>query len=137
MPESAPTTGPSDAELIARVVEHDNRHAFAVLVRRHPWSAAIGLYAMFSLAGVPGTPGAMLWLETARTVARAGRSDILFALIVAWLVAFSVAIRQFREAFGRPVTAPTPEASVPWPARLVLWIGGATLLFAGLGGLVS
>lgn len=27
--------GPSDEELVARVAQHDNRHAFAVLVRRH------------------------------------------------------------------------------------------------------
>src|SRR6185436_17071632 len=39
-----------------------------VLFRHHAVAGLAGLYAWFSLAGVPGTPGAALWLETARAV---------------------------------------------------------------------
>ncbi|MEO5618560.1 MAG: hypothetical protein ABIS67_12365, partial [Candidatus Eisenbacteria bacterium] len=35
----------------------------AVIFRRHPWSAAAGVYAHLSLAGVPGTPGAFIWFD--------------------------------------------------------------------------
>lgn len=96
------------------------------IARRHPFVAAVGLYAMCSLAGVPGTPGGRLWLEVARDVADAGRQWTLLALAAAWLVAFTVAIRQVREAFGLPSTTNAPASTVPWQLR-------ASILLCGLG----
>lgn len=104
----------------------------AVLFRRHPLSGALGLYAMASLAGVPGTPGALLWLAVARTLAQASRTGVLLALGLAWLVAFTVAVRQAREAFGVPDARPAPAQPVPWPARAALWAAAA-----GLAGLLA
>ncbi len=99
--------------------------------RRHPWVAALGLYSMMSLAGVPGTPGGRLWLEVARGLADAGQGWTLLALVGAWLTAFTVAMRQLRETLGVPARFAAPEASVPWPVRAVLVASGAGLLALG------
>jgi hypothetical protein len=100
-------------------------------VRRHPVVTVIGLYAFASLAGVPGTPGGRLWLEVAREVADAGQPWTLLALATAWLMAFSVAVRQIREAFGVPVASAAPERDVPWQIRAAIVVSGAAL--AGMG----
>lgn len=101
-----------------------------VLFRRHPWSAVMGIYALFSLAGVPGTPGARLWLAIARDLAASGRTWLLLALGVAWLAAFSAAVRQLREAVGLRTAVIPPAQPVPWQARGALWLSGGALLLA-------
>ncbi len=103
-----------------------------VLFRRHPVTGALGLVALLSLAGVPGTPGARLWLEVARALAHAGRTGVLLALAVAWLAAFATALQQCREAFGIPGRTPPPEGAVPWPARAALWASGLGTLALGV-----
>ncbi len=103
------------------------------LARRHPWSAAAAAYALLSLAGAPGTPGAMLWLEVARRLAATRHPGLLAALLLAWLVAFAVAARETRRLFGAPTSMPAPEATVPRFARIALWAvagGLAALLLA-------
>ena len=100
----------------------------SVLFRRHPWSGALGLFALFSLAGVPGTPGARLWLGAARDLALAGRGGLLMALTAAWLAAFSGAVLQLREAFGVSTPNAAPTRPVPWRARAALWLTGGALL---------
>jgi len=99
--------------------------------RRHPWIAALGLYSVLSLAGVPGTPGARLWLEVAKGLADAGQGWTLLALVGAWLTAFTVAMRQLRETLGVPAPYAAPEARVPWPVRATLALSGAGLLALG------
>ncbi len=109
----------------------------AALARRHPWSAAVAAYALLSLAGAPGTPGALLWLEVARSLADTAHPGLLLALLLAWLVAVSVAVGEARRMFGAPASTPAPEATVPRPARFALWAiaGGLLALFVvwGLG----
>lgn len=127
------------AGLFARLVPVSTGavQAAPAVSRRHPWIAACGLYAVFSLAGVPGTPGGRLWLEVARGLADAGQGWTLLALVGAWLTAFTVAMRQLRETLGVPVRFAAPGASVPWPVRATLAIAGAGLLALGaawLGG---
>lgn len=100
----------------------------AVLFRRHPFSGAMGLIAWFSLAGVPGTPGARLWLLAARSAAAPGERWLLLALGLAWLAALGVAMRQLREAFGVRATNEPPSGDVPWQARAAMWISGGGLL---------
>jgi len=99
-----------------------------VLARRHPWSAAAGAYALLSLAGVPGTPGAALWLAVARALAATHHVPLLAALALAWLTAFAVAVREVRRAFGAFAPGPPPASAVPWPARAALWCGAAGLV---------
>jgi NADH-quinone oxidoreductase subunit N len=103
----------------------------AVMFRRHPLSAACGLFALASLAGVPGTPGARLWLDVARALAGSERMGLMLALAAAWLASFAVAVRQAREAIGVPARGPAPEQPVPWSARAALWSAGAGLLALG------
>ena len=105
------------------------------LFRRHPLSAFAGFYALFSLAGVPGTPGAGLWLAVTRGLAANGRSGLLIALALGWLAAFATVMRDLREGFGVP-TAVRPERAVPLPVRLALWVSGAGLAALGAVGLV-
>jgi NADH-quinone oxidoreductase subunit N len=105
-----------------------------VLFRRHPWSALMGMFALFSLAGIPGTPGSRFWLATARDLAASGRTWLLLALGVAWLAALSAAVRQLRETVGVRVDTPPPEQSVPWQARAALWLSGGGLLLAAVLG---
>jgi hypothetical protein len=100
----------------------------AVMFRRHPVSALLGLFALASLAGVPGTPGARLWLEVARGLAGAERLMLMLALAAAWTASFAVAVRQAREAVGVPSPAPVPEQPVPWSARAALWTAGGGLI---------
>ena len=57
----------------------------APIFRRHPWTGTAGLYALASLAGVPGTPGSMLWLQSARSLAAGNRTALLLCLAAAWL----------------------------------------------------
>jgi NADH:ubiquinone oxidoreductase subunit 2 (subunit N) len=106
----------------------------APLLRRHPLAAAAGLYAFGSLAGVPGTPGCLLWLDAARVTAIGGPPSLLLILIAAWLAALTVAVRQLREALGVPASGPRPSA-VPLRARLALVTAGGMLLvlLAGAG----
>src|SRR5262249_6145907 len=99
-----------------------------VLFRRHPWSAAMGMVALFSLAGVPGTPGARLWLAVARDLVAGNRTWLLVALAAAWLAAFASAMRQLREAVGRHDPLPPPARPVPWQARAALWLAGSALV---------
>ncbi|OGF17986.1 MAG: hypothetical protein A2W00_02365 [Candidatus Eisenbacteria bacterium RBG_16_71_46] len=104
----------------------------SALLRRHPAAGVVGLFALLSLAGVPGTPGARIWLDVARDLAVAGRSWALLTLAGAWLAAFAVAMQQLREAFGVPVVSPSLERPVPAPARAALWLAGAGLLALGV-----
>jgi NADH:ubiquinone oxidoreductase subunit 2 (subunit N) len=104
-----------------------------VLFRRHPWSGTLGLIAVLSLAGVPGTPGARLWLVAARTAASSGQHALLLALVVAWLAAFWVAGRMVRQAFGIRADTALPEADVPWQARAALWVAGGGLVASAVG----
>jgi NADH-quinone oxidoreductase subunit N len=100
----------------------------AVLFRRHPWSAAVGAYALLSLAGAPFTPGARLWLGVARALAAGHQGWLLAALAVAWIAAFAVAADAVRRAFGSPSSVPAPARAVPWPARAALWCAAAGLV---------
>ena len=103
-----------------------------VLFSRHALTGLVGLIGYFSLAGVPGTPGAWLWLETARALAASRHFGLLGLLGLAWAVAFSSAMRQWREAAGVP-GEPLPEgAPVPWPARIALWLAGPGVLALGI-----
>jgi NADH-quinone oxidoreductase subunit N len=105
--------------------------AAAVLFRRHPWAAAAGGYALLSLAGAPGTPGARFWLGAARTLASTHHFGLLAAVALAWITAFAVAARTLRDAFGSPSSTTPPATPVPWPARLALAgtaVGLASLL---------
>jgi len=104
--------------------------AAAPIARRHPLAAIAGLYAMASLAGVPGTPGAELWLEVARRTVAAGRSDLLLAMGFAWVAAFTTTVRTAREAFGALDPAPPPPNPVPRAVRAALWIAAAGLIAA-------
>ncbi len=103
----------------------------AALFRRHPWSAAVGAYALLSLAGVPGTPGARLWLAVARMLAATRHPVLLAALALAWLVAFAVTADAVRRSFGSPSAEPPAARPVPWIARAALWTAtvGLALLF--------
>ena len=105
----------------------------AVMFRRHPLSAALGLFSLASLAGVPGTPGAKLWLDVARGLAGSERMGLMLALGAAWLASFAVAVRQAREAIGVPSDAPAPEQPVPRSARAALWLSGAGLVLLAIG----
>jgi NADH-quinone oxidoreductase subunit N len=122
----------SGAALLARLTPADPAAGApgGHLFRRHPLSAFAGLYALCSLAGVPGTPGAALWLEIARGLAVNGRSGLLIALALAWLAAFTSVMRALREGFGAPVAA-RPGSSVPLPLRAALWVSGAGLAAIG------
>ena len=120
----------SGAAALARFVPVDNRPAqgAAGLFRRHRLSAIAGAYALLSLAGVPGTPGARWWLAVARALVAAHRSGLVLALAFAWLVAFTVVVREIRSAFGSPEpAAPLPHAT-PLAARGALWCAAAGLL---------
>lgn len=92
----------------------------APLMRRHSLAAVAGLAALFSLAGMPGTPGGRLWLETATALGRGGHLEILGALAIAWLAALWRAIEQLREAYGSPGPAREAVRAVPWPARAAI-----------------
>jgi len=119
-----------------------------VLFRRHPLTALIGMLPVFSLAGVPGTPGSGVWLEAARALAATHHSGVLLLLGIAWLASFSTVMRQWRESAGLPAapaaTAPAdapggssagqsaaPQARVPLSARAALWV--AAIGVAALG----
>jgi hypothetical protein len=103
----------------------------APLFRRHPWAGAAGLLALFSLAGVPGTPGSRLWLDVARSLAETRRTGLLLVMMAAWLAALAVALRQMREAVGTPAPTDRPQRPLPLGARLALWASGlGTLVLA-------
>src|SRR5207244_1717438 len=70
-----------------------------VLFRRHPVWGALGLYALASLAGVPGTPGAAIWFSVARLLVASSRTGLLLLLAFAWVTAFGIVVREFREAY--------------------------------------
>jgi NADH-quinone oxidoreductase subunit N len=127
----------SGAALLARLTPADPAAGApgGHLFRRHPLSAFAGLYALFSLAGVPGTPGAVLWLGIARGLAASGRSGLLVALALGWLAAVATVMRELREGFGAP-TAVRSERSVPMLVRAALWTSGAGLAVLGAARLV-
>ncbi|HVP14075.1 MAG TPA: hypothetical protein VMS88_00945, partial [Terriglobales bacterium] len=106
------------------------------LFRRHPLTALAGLYALFSLAGVPGTPGGGLWLGVARRLVEDGRNGLLVALALGWLAAFSAVLRELRDGFGVPSGA-RPETRVPWSVRWALWVSGGGLVAWGLARLAA
>jgi NADH:ubiquinone oxidoreductase subunit 2 (subunit N) len=122
------------AALLARFLPvSSSEHARGgVLFRRHPAAGFAGMIACFSLAGLPGTPGAWLWLEAARSLAITRHVWLLMLLGVAWVVAFSSVMRQWREAAAVPETAPAPERLVPARARAALWIAGSGVFALGI-----
>jgi NADH:ubiquinone oxidoreductase subunit 2 (subunit N) len=99
-----------------------------VLVRRHPLIASCGLYAIASLAGVPGTPGAALWLAVARAAAAADRAALLAAVALAWVSALFVAVRLVREAFGIAGEEDPPAGDVPWEPQVGMALAGVALV---------
>jgi NADH:ubiquinone oxidoreductase subunit 5 (subunit L)/multisubunit Na+/H+ antiporter MnhA subunit len=107
-----------------------------VLFRRHPVWGTLGLYALASLAGVPGTPGSWIWFGVARTLVRASRTGLLLLLALAWVVAFAMVAQQLREAFGIRTEAPLPPRGVPAAARwaMLLAVVGLAVLAYGLRG---
>lgn len=121
------------AALLARFlpVAGDRIGRAGVLFTRHPLTGMIGLLGCFSLAGVPGTPGSWLWLEVARALAASRHFGLLALLLLAWVVAFSSAMRQWREAAGVPGASTPPGGAVPWPARTALWLAGPGVLALG------
>jgi NADH-quinone oxidoreductase subunit N len=114
-------------------VTADETGRAGVLFRRHPVTGFVGMLAVFSLAGVPGTPGGNLWFDAARALAVTRHTVLLLLLAGAWLVAFGASMRQWREAAGIPVSEPVTGPPVPWPARTVLWISGAGVIALGIG----
>ncbi len=104
-----------------------------VLFRRHPVWGALGLYALASLAGVPGTPGALVWLGVARMLVAGARTGLLLMLALAWVTAFAITVRQVREAYGVRSESPPPPRPVPAPARWAMVAGLAGLLALGMG----
>jgi len=98
------------------------------LFRRHPAAGLAGWLATASLAGVPGTPGAWLWMRVARALATTGHLGLLLALGLAWLAAFAAVMRQARDAIGVPDPTPPPTRAVPWTARAALWIPALALI---------
>jgi len=104
----------------------------SVLFRRHPLSALAGLYAFFSLAGFPGTPGAALWLEAARHAVQSGRVLVIVALGAGWLAAIGVAAREAREAFGVASERPLPPRIVPRSARGAMWVAALGVIASAL-----
>jgi NADH-quinone oxidoreductase subunit N len=101
------------------------------LFRRHPVTALAGLYSLLSLAGVPGTPGAALWLDVAEGLAAGGRNGLLVALALGWLAAFATVLRDMRLGFGA-TTAPRPQKAVPRPVLAALWVSGAGVAVLGV-----
>jgi len=110
------------AGIVARFLPVSGSLAAPVLMRRHPWTGIAGLYAMLSLAGAPGTPGARMWLESASSLVLGGRAWLTIGIAAAWLTAFGVAVRQAREAFGVRDASPPPERDVPRTARAAIWV---------------
>jgi hypothetical protein len=100
----------------------------APLMRRHVAAGVVGLYAMFSLAGMPGTPGAFLWLSAARALAETSRTTLLLVFGAAWLAGVSVVLRQVRDALGVPAPPSAEVRPVPAEARAALWIAGVGLI---------
>lgn len=113
-------------------VSGDAAGAPPALFRRHPLSGAAGLYALFSLAGVPGTPGMALWLDAARALAATRHPALLVALVFAWIVAFTAVAGEARRAFAAPTDLAAPERAVPWTTRAALWCAAA-----GLAGMLA
>jgi len=99
-----------------------------VLFRRNPVWGLLGLYSMASLAGVPGTPGAVLWLAVARALVASSRTGLLLLLALAWVSAFTIVIRQARDAFGIRTESPLPPRGVPLPARWAMLAGATGLV---------
>jgi len=104
----------------------------AALFRRHPLSALLGAISLLSLSGVPGTPGARVWLQAAQTLAAAGHSGVLVTLAMAWLAAFGTSVQVLREGFGVPTPEPAIDHATPWQARAALWITGIALIATGV-----
>jgi NADH:ubiquinone oxidoreductase subunit 2 (subunit N) len=103
-------------------------HPAAVLFRRHPWAAAAGLYAQLSLAGVPGTPGSLLWFAVARDVVRSAPVWQMVALSAAWVAAFVGVVRHAFAAAGVRSVEPPPPVPVPLTARIALLVCGVPLM---------
>lgn len=104
----------------------------SVLFRRHPWAGAAACYALLSLSGAPGTPGALLWLRTARRAIDTGHSGWTLALAFAWVASVAMAASEVRRAYGIPGTGPAPEAEVPRRMRAALFAVAAGLALLGL-----
>ncbi len=104
----------------------------AVLFRRHPWAGFAALYALLSLSGAPGTPGASLWFVTARRAIETGHSGWTLALAFAWVASVAMVISEARRAFGIPASGPAPEAEVPLRVRVALFAVAGGLAMLGL-----
>jgi NADH:ubiquinone oxidoreductase subunit 2 (subunit N) len=100
----------------------------APIFRRHPAAATAGLLGLFSLAGIPGTPVALLWLEVGRQLATGGRALPVLALAAAWLASVVLAFRQLREAIGAPGPSRARVHPVPLRSRMTLWISAVGLV---------
>lgn len=100
----------------------------AVIFRRHPWSAAAGLYAHLSLAGAPGTPGSFVWFAVARDLMRSAPLWVVVAMLGAWVAAFAGAVNHVRAVCGIRTEEPPAPERVPVVARLALAVCAVPLL---------
>lgn len=109
----------------------------AVLFRRHPWAGVATAYALLSLSGAPGTPGALLWLDVARRAIATVNASWTLALAFAWVAAVAMAASEVRRAFGVPSSGPAPETEVPLRVRASLIAAAIALALLGLAWLVA
>ena len=100
----------------------------AVIFRRHPWSAAAGLYAHLSLAGAPGTPGSFVWFAVARDLMRSAPVWVVAAMLGAWVAAFAGAVSHVRAVCGIRTEEPAAPERVPVLARVALAVCAVPLL---------
>lgn len=109
----------------------------AVLFRRHPWAGLASAYALLSLSGAPGTPGALLWLEVARRAIATQNAAWTLALAFAWVAAVAMAASEVRRAFGVPKAEIAPEAEVPPRMRAALIAAAVGLALLGMAWLLA
>lgn len=122
--------------VVANARDTADRATLAGLHRRSPLLALALLLAMLSLAGIPPLSGALGKFFLLIAVVQRGAVNPAFYALAAVAVVGAVAalfyyLRVLRAAWMDPAPADATPISVPWTARVVLYISMAGML--GLG----
>ncbi|MDX1443535.1 MAG: NADH-quinone oxidoreductase subunit NuoN [Gammaproteobacteria bacterium] len=119
--------------------EGDKIDDFAGLARRNPWFAAVMMFVMFGMAGVPPFAGFYAKFEAIRAALDVGLLWLALSAVVFSVIAAFYYLRLVKVMYFDEPAAESQVLDAPMDARAVMTVNGLAILLLGIfpGGLMA